>query len=142
VFLFGAKTLIRRINFCLAAAATAVFVAMPWVVAAPMLMFHNVFDYGSLPGWWGLTYINLENYQAAGTAVFAVVVAAEAYMHERVPSILAQCAVVAFLFMFFTPGFGPQYLAWIVPWTAAAGWWSAGVYHLLSGFFAFHMYTA
>lgn len=142
IFLFSAGTLVRRFNFCLSALATAMLASMPWIAAAPALIFHNVFDYGSLPGWWGFTYLDIDSYSAAKSVVFAVVLAAEVFMYKRVPSLLAQCGIVTSLFLFFTPGFGPQYLAWVVPWTAAAGWWSAGLYHLLSGFFVFNMYTA
>ena len=53
-----------------------------------------------------------------------------------------QCGIVSFLFLFLTPGFGPQYLAWAVPWTVAAGWPAAALFHLAAGFYIFQIYTA
>ena len=37
------------------------------------------------------------------------------------PVLLAQCGMIAFLFLFLAPGFGVQYLAWTVPWVVALG---------------------
>ena len=47
--------------------------------------------------------------------------------------LFTQCAITAALFLFLAPGFGVQYLAWIVPWVAAAGALPAAFFHLTSG---------
>jgi hypothetical protein len=52
-----------------------------------------------------------------------------------------QCAVTAFLFLAFSPGFGIQYLAWLVPWAVAAGTAATALYYATGGVFAFLVYT-
>jgi ammonia channel protein AmtB len=43
--------------------------------------------------------------------------------------------------MVFTPGFGVQYLAWLVPWAVAAGFVPALLWYSTSGVFLFAVYT-
>lgn len=142
VFLLSGGTLQRRARFSAVALGTALAVALPWHEAGFTLMLQRVFRYGSWPGWWGITYLVPDSQAAAKTAMVACVLASVAYMHQRVPSLFAQCAVLTFVFLFLAPGFGPQYLAWAVPWTMAAGWRSAAVFHLSAGAFLFGTYTA
>ena len=58
---------------------------------------------------------------------------------RRLP-LFTQCAITAALFLFLAPGFGVQYLAWIVPWVAAAGALPAAVFHLTSGALLYSLY--
>ena len=141
-FLLSEGPLRRRASFVAAALAMALAVALPWHDAGFALMTGRVFRYGSLPGWWGVTYLVHGSQAAARIATVVCVLAAAASMYRRVPSLFARCAVLTFLFLFLTPGFGPQYLAWAVPWTAAARWRSAAAWHAATGVFLFGMYTA
>ena len=61
---------------------------------------------------------------------------------ERPPPLFAQCGVAAFLFLFFSPGFGVQYLAWLVPWCVAAGARVALIFYAVSGEFLYRTYAA
>jgi hypothetical protein len=58
---------------------------------------------------------------------------------HRLP-LFSQCAVSAGLFLVLAPGFGVQYLVWLVPWVAAAGVLPAGLFHLTSGAFLYWLY--
>jgi hypothetical protein len=144
-FLLSEAPFRRRAGFVAAAVATALAVALPWHAAGFALMAQRIFRYGSLPGWWGITYLAHGSQAAARIvriAMIACVLAAAVHMYRRVPSLFARCAVLTFLFLFLTPGFGPQYLAWAVPWTAAARWRSAAAWHVATGVFLFGIYMA
>lgn len=144
-FLLSKDPFRRRAGFVAAALMTALALALPWHAAGLTLMAQRVFRYGSLPWWWGIPYLAHGSQAAARTVRIAMIVcvlAAAAVMYRRVPSLFARCAVLTFLFLFLAPGFGPQYLAWAVPWTAAARWKSAAAWHAAAGVFLFGMYTA
>jgi hypothetical protein len=52
-----------------------------------------------------------------------------------------QCAFLAFLFLSLSPGFGVQYLVWLVPWTAILTIREAVAFHTISGVFLFSYYN-
>ncbi|MGH7785551.1 MAG: glycosyltransferase 87 family protein, partial [Candidatus Binatia bacterium] len=52
---------------------------------------------------------------------------------ERRPALFVQCGIVALVFLFFMPSFGPQYLAWVIPWAVAAGPLAAILFYEASG---------
>ncbi|MEO8605264.1 MAG: glycosyltransferase 87 family protein [bacterium] len=58
---------------------------------------------------------------------------------RRLP-LFTQCAITACLFLVFAPGFGVQYLAWVVPWVAAAGALVAAPFHLTSAALLYWLY--
>jgi hypothetical protein len=141
VLLLATGSLRRGVQFSLAAAAVALCAAMPWLAANPALIVHRVFDYAPVRGWWGVSYLCPQCLGVAQYAVFACTLAASVLMRGRVRSVIAQCAVVTAIFLFLAPGFGPQYLAWLVPWTCAAGWRNAALFHAASGAYLFGMYN-
>lgn len=111
----------------------------------------NLFGYDSISGHWGSTYlwavlhfhkfVWFEKLEKGFT--IAVILAASAMMNaqrRRVP-LHIQWGVLLFLFMFLTPGFGIQYLVWLVPWVAAVGVIPALTHYALSGSFVFLVYT-
>lgn len=141
VFVLSARTFRRRAAFAVTSTLAAGLLALPWIWTIPDVIFNRVFNYSPFSGWWGLTYLWPEGVSLLRMPLFVAVVAAAVYMHERVASIFVQCAVVTFVFFLLTPGFGPQYLAWAVPWTVAAGWPAAALFQLGAGLFVFRMYT-
>jgi len=75
-------------------------------------------------------------------ALGAIVLAAHRMNRmDSPPALFVQCGVAAFLFLFFSPGFGIQYLAWLVPWPVAAGPLVALIFYAISGEFLYRMYT-
>jgi hypothetical protein len=142
VFLLNARTTQRRVQFCVGMGVMSFLAALPWVLHDPELIARSVLGYTPMGGWWGMTYIWPDIGQIMKIPLFICCVGAALYMDQRVRSIYAQCAVVIFLFMFLAPGFGPQYIAWILPWTIAAGWLRASAFQLVAGIFLFGMYNA
>ena len=56
------------------------------------------------------------------------------------PSLYVQCGLVAALFLSISPGFRPQYIAWLVPWLPAAGTLVAAACYAVTGLFLFLVY--
>jgi uncharacterized membrane protein len=142
VFLLNAATTRRRMAFCASFTLVTAVAAMPWLLANPPLILERVFGYSSFAGWWGIPYLLPTASFVLKPIVFVCVLAVTVFMHRQDRPLFEQCAIVAFVFLFLTPGFGPQYLAWVLPWTVAAGWRCAALFHLFTGLFVFSMYTA
>jgi hypothetical protein len=154
IFLF-LPDLHTRIKF-FAMTATVFFVgSLPYLLQDPLVIWKTVFGYKSLYGTWGWTRLVVKymtwlpalsggNAELAGAhtliasagrfVIFAALTIASCWMNlrRRKPPLFLQCGFIAFLFLFLTPGFGTQYLAWLVPWLVVLGAWSAGIYYLLS----------
>ena len=142
VFFLSAGTWKRRALFLGSFAAVAGLSGLPWLLTMPNLIVNRVFDYVPVEGLWGLSFAFPGHGNTFRQVLFAVILAAAAYMHQRVPSVFVQCGIISFLFLFLTPGFGPQYLAWVVPWTVAAGLPAAGLFQIADAFYLFETYTA
>jgi hypothetical protein len=138
-------------------AAVLVFIlgSIPIIIQAPALVMSSVFGYKSLFGYWGFSLIAtgmrdgpahwlFELYSAAGRSVlFLVIAAASIYINTRkvrtAPA--RQFGLIAFLFMALTPGFGAQYLAWLIPWTMMLDVPAAFAFHVTSGIFLVASYN-
>jgi mannosyltransferase PIG-M len=119
----------RRIEFLAGAAIVFAVGSLPMIAQDPMLILDRVFGYTPQSGMWGLSLFVLALGTEAQVRVYAriakvallgVLVAVSLWMNVREhkpPPILLQCALLAFLFLALTPGFGSYYLVWLVPWT-------------------------
>jgi len=74
--------------------------------------------------------------------MFVVVLLSMLLMQGRVRTVFAQCSVVTSAFFLLAPGFGPQYMAWMLPWTVAAGWEMAVLFQAAVAVFLFGMYNS
>jgi hypothetical protein len=151
-FLQAAKV---RLQFLGAAAFVFILGSIPIIIQAPSLVMSSVFGYKSLFGYWGFSLIAtamrdgpahwlFELYSAAGRSVlFVVIAAASIYMNtgRRCTPPARQFGLIAFLFMALTPGFGAQYLAWLIPWTVMLDVPAAVAFHVTSGIFLFASYN-
>lgn len=111
----------RRILFALIALLPSVISMAILYHLAPDVIVKNVFQYRSAIGWWGWTLpVSLFSVPTQQTIarigqwlLYGVWLALYAYLWKR--GTLAQGACLILLtFYVFTPGFGPQYLVWIV----------------------------
>jgi hypothetical protein len=120
----------RRAEYFGAAALAVVVASSPILFQEPALLARKVLGYRSAFGLWGLSRLAsfgpeslASAYEAAGRYVLvAVLVALAFWMNLRAekPRPFAQLGLLAFAFLAFSPGFGVQYLAWLVPWIAGA----------------------
>lgn len=142
----------RRFDFALAAAAVFLAGSLPYIVQDPALIVHRVLGYSSLSGKWGLSLMSsillperaYDAYLTAGKGIMlASILCASFWMNRgrRKPALFLQCGFIAFLSIFSTPGFGVQYLAWLVPWAADSRDKRSIYYYVTSSAFLFLYYT-
>lgn len=147
----------RRFMFFAAAGATFGAGSLPVLAQDPQFVIARVFGYGSNYGQWGiartLTLLSVEHSVfAALNNVFAllgkyialggiVVAAFRLNLRKEKPPLLLQAGLTAFLFLALAPGFGVQYLAWLVPWIVGMGAGAATMFFTASGLLLFQVYT-
>ena len=142
----------RRRAVFLATAALAFFaLSLPYAVEFPGIILHSMLKYQSVSDVWGISLLarvgEANDFKVAyvrygKVVVLAAILAASALIHRwRKQSLLCSCGVTASLFLFFTPGFGVQYLTYLTPWLSelrprVSAWYSA-----VAGLYLFTIYT-
>ncbi len=122
---------------------------MPYLALEPALILRSMLGYSSATGLWGFSLISTmlgagRFYDPVAKWV-ALLAAACAPLVLKGPGkrpLLAQCGLIAFSFLFLSPGFGFQYLAWTVPWTVLLRRPSMIAYHMVAGACALTVYAA
>ena len=148
LFLRGRK----GVEFMAGAAAMFAIGSLPVLAEDPLLVGKHVFGYSPQSGMWGVSALILAlgketGFQAyarmAKAASLGLLTAASIWMNwrERRPPPLVQCGFLGFLLLAVTPGFGVQYLAWLVPWTCLLRFREALAFHVAGGVFLFAYYT-
>jgi hypothetical protein len=155
-FIFYLPTIRQKLSLLVIAVAVFVVTAIPYIFRDPQIIIEKVFGYGSFYGVWGWTNFlslivgpSLDSAHPMGTheiinrigklLLLASIVAASFWMNRRnhKQPLFVQCGVVSFLFMFLTPGFGIQYLAWNIPFVVYLGLWPALMFYATSSIFLF-----
>jgi hypothetical protein len=138
-----------------AAIVTWIIVSLPWLIQSPELILRTISAYGGSKGLWGfylLAGVLRESgypiwYQiyapcAKWLALGAVAAAPFIIRYRRVRlSLFAQGGLITSLFLFLSPGFGLQYLAWTVPWLIALTPRAITQYYAVAGIFMAGVYT-
>jgi hypothetical protein len=147
----------QRIGFGTAAAAVVLAGSLPVLIEAPELVIRGVLGYGSQAGSWGLSFLALVSRLSPGLAwlhdvyarygkilSLAFVLSATVWPRPRPEpnALFMRVGFVMFVFLSMTPGFGVQYLAWLVPWVVALGSGPTVTYYLAGTAFLFAYYTA
>lgn len=145
-----------RVRWICIAAVTWIALSMPYLAENPILILKKIFGYGSATGLWGfymlsgmlhgtaLGFLN-QAYPPAAKWIALLAVAALPVMLRilRVRlDLFAQCGMVVFAFLFLSPGFGVQYLAWTVPWLVVFGTGPMAAYYAVAGTCLLSLYTA
>jgi hypothetical protein len=148
-------TLETRMRYVAATGVTFVLGSVPYLMQDPGVILEQVFGYNSLYGDWGLSrlttlrwsrdYLGLLDliYRQWGKYLaLATIGGLACWMNwgQRRPSLFIQGGSAAFLFLAVTPGFGVQYLAWLVPWVVGVGLRATLIYYTASGLFLFVVY--
>lgn len=148
---------IRR-KFTLGGAAGVTFLAgsIPYLAQEPRLILTRIMEYKSQFGPWGIGRlcaslvhdgglgVVCDAYSTQGRVVVMLLITTAAIwaaLRKNKPSLLLQCGLAAFIFLALTPGFGVQYLAWLIPFTALVSRWPAVLYHIVSGAFLLAYYN-
>ncbi|MBN8721659.1 MAG: hypothetical protein J0M03_01915 [Acidobacteria bacterium] len=145
----------RRIEYFLSAAIIWMLLSMPYIVQVPMQIAKHTFGYNSFYGLWGAsrifnTYLsdNLwlnDFYANQGKFLIIALIALFAFLinfvGKKIP-LFFQIGFAFSLFLFLSPGFGIQYLTWLVPWIVGLSIELTLLYYLTSGIFAFMIYNS
>ncbi len=141
----------RRALLIVTAGLTVALASMPYLLQDPALIERKVVGYASISDFWGITRVLVagprelhDAYLRYAPAVIAVGVAAVCFGFSRrrsPPSLFLQCGISGSAFLVFTPGFGVQYLAWLVPWVVILAFGSALFWYAATGAFLFVVYT-
>jgi hypothetical protein len=145
---------LRRFQYCLVSGATFLVLSLPYIAQDPSVIVRNVFGYRSLPGIWGFPRLGaiLEvtsgrfGFVAMATRLGSILVVVSLaglafWFRRRGTPLFTRCAVSMFTFLWLSPGFGVQYLAWIVPFAIIFGKRAALAVYLSSGLFLALVYT-
>jgi hypothetical protein len=154
----------RRLQFLVAASGLWLTASLPYVLQDPLLVARTVFGYGSIYGHWGWTYFLARLlpdtlayahpphdvigphavYATVGKSVLLVLIVAFSFWMNRrgrkVP-LFIQCGLLIALFLTLTPGFGSQYLVWLMPWIAGLALWTSLAYQLSAASYLLFGYT-
>jgi len=154
----------RRVVFFGVALAILFVASLPYIMIDPNLIGHKMLGYGSTYNRWGwpliLNFIFLPrstlpligydsailhrflfSYSKYGILIFVVVISW--FMnrrHANQPSLFFQYGLIISLFLTLTPGFGVQYLAWLIPFVIALGESRTIFYYASSGAYLFAIY--
>jgi hypothetical protein len=145
----------ERLRYIASLAAVFLLGSLPYLVQDPLLIAKTMLGYSSKSGLWGLSLLSiltrdmrwsgiLRHYDAAGkVVVLGAILCLSAVMNSRgnKPPLFLQCGAIAFLFLLLTPGFGMQYLAWLVPWVLALGIGPTLFFYGVAGAFVLIVYN-
>jgi hypothetical protein len=154
VFFLLAQTARRRILFLTGVALAFLAGSTPLIFQEFPVLLRNVVGYGSLKGIWGVTKItgaigqrvHREDFLPLSSivmrVVFPIILTLLAFLlqRRRVPLFKA-VSISMFGFLAITPGFGVQYLIWLVPFSVTFGRTLHLLYTLTGGVFLFSVYT-
>lgn len=144
-----------RLRYLTSLAAVFVLGALPYLLGEPLAIAKTMLAYNSKPGLWGFSLFSVlsrggrlswlfREYGAAGKfLVLAAILCLSVAVNVRhnKPPLFVQCGAIAFLFLFLTPGFAMQYLAWLVPWVLALGIWPTLFFYAAAGTFMLIVYN-
>ena len=146
----------RRLEFCVSAAAAFLVGSMPVLLVAPGLVVSRVFGYSSQFGSWGVSLLALvlrENVRLSWLGelyvrhgkILSLGVEVGASLWPRPCSrrnvLFIQSGFLMFLFVSVIPGFGVQYLTWLVPWVVGLGFGPTAAYYIAGTAFLFAYYS-
>ncbi len=127
-------------------ALAAILPALPYLLADPGEVARKVLGYRSFPGAWGVTALlnSKLQYEDWGRFVLVgVLVLVSIWLNYPRPRarLFDQWGILFFLFLLLTPGFGTQYLAWLVPWVITLGPVALAGQYILNSVYIFIVYT-
>lgn len=152
----------KRLRFFGLAALTFIICSLPYLVQDPRAIWSAVFGYSSIYGDWGWTllaslyeppkylYGRFEpgDFHATLALILkcitaGLIFAASLWMNwkRKKPSLFIQLGLIIAILLFFAPGFGIQYLIWLVPFVVARGLRLTLLYYVTSGLFLIRAYA-
>jgi hypothetical protein len=129
-----------RFQWLAATAAVWFALSLPYLAQEPLLIGKSMLEYSGATGLWGFSLVSKPAYDSAAKWIALLAASSVPFWMKR--RLFEQCGLVAFLFLFLSPGFGLQYLAWTVPWTVTLARRSMIAWHATAGIAALSIYAA
>lgn len=129
-----------RLKWLAASLALWIALSLPYLAQEPMLILRSMLGYGGATGLWGFSLVTSTTFDSAWKWIALLAASCLPLMTKR--RLFEQCGFIAFLFLFLSPGFGLQYLAWTVPWTVQLDRRAILAYHAITGAAALAIYAA
>ena len=129
-----------RLKWLAASAVVWIALSLPYLAQEPVLILRSMLGYSGATGLWGFSLISGWIYNPAAKWIALLAASCLPLMMKR--RLFEQCGLIAFCFLFLSPGFGLQYLAWTVPWTVLLHRRSMIAFHTVAGIFALTVYAA
>jgi hypothetical protein len=138
----------HKINFGVAFISFFILSGLPYIALDPFLIMRTLSSYKSYSGLWGWSRLtslagrqdSLDHAKPILIILILLFSFAMNRFRSRLP-LFVQCGLLTCVFMFFTPGFGVQYLSWLVPWVVCLGPTATAAYYLSGGIFISVVYT-
>jgi hypothetical protein len=145
-----------RVQFLTPLCGVWLLSGVPYILLDPRLVVHKLTAYGSVAKFWGLSRITLllandsslrwvyESYYSYGKLALVIgliVLSVGIKRSQARMTLFSQCGLIVSSFLFFTPGFGVQYLSWLAPWIVSLAPSAAAGYCLTGGVLLFVLYT-
>jgi glycosyl transferase family 87 len=143
----------KALRFVAVAGVVFMIGSSPPLVRTPALVLRSVFGYGGYVGYWGVSmlpgtlrggshgWLYTLYSTLAEPMLLLLLVGLSIWMNKRNVPLFTRMGSIAFALMALSPAFGPQYLAWLVPWTAALSIGRAAAFHAITGVSLFVIYT-
>jgi hypothetical protein len=129
-----------RAKWLAASLSLWVVLSLPYLAQEPRLILQSMLGYSGATGLWGFSLISNPVYDPDAKWI-ALLTASFLPLWIVKKRLFAQCGLIAFLFLFLSPGFGLQYLAWTVPWTVMFHRRTMIAYHAIAGAAALAIYA-
>jgi hypothetical protein len=107
-----------RLKWLAVSLALWLALSLPYLTQEPMLILRSLLGYSGATGLWGFSLVLSSTYDPAVKWIAVLAAACLPLMMKR--RLFEQCGLIVFAFLFLSPGFGLQYLAWTVPWTVSS----------------------
>ncbi|GAC1541209.1 MAG: hypothetical protein NVS2B7_13810 [Herpetosiphon sp.] len=160
IFLLWLPSWRSRVLFTSCLSATVLVGALPFILTVPGAIVRNVFDYKSIYGQWGIgrilylgrglprphwltvTDLAFERYGRllAGGSIMLLSLWLN-WPRRYKPTLFVQSGLILLVFLVVSPGFGVQYLAWIMPWVVVAGIRASMAVYAACGVFLASVYS-
>lgn len=150
---FYLKDIRKNMEFFLMAGQIWLLLSLPHLLQDPIYIIKQVFGYNSIYGHWGLSRLNLSYapsstlglfYHQYGKYALYLIIGITSWLLNHAPRripIFYQISAILFIFLALAPGFGVQYLVWLVPCVLALGVETTLIFSFTSGCFLFMVYN-
>jgi len=129
---------IPRLKWLAVSLALWVALSLPYLAQESVLIVRSMLGYSGATGLWGFSLLSNQTNNAAKWIALLAAACLPLMLKKR---LFERCGLIVFVFLFFSPGFGLQYLAWTLPWTVTLHRRAMISWHMIAGIAALAVYA-